>query len=99
MGILDICLRSGKHIITIMLLCEKGEISGESFGFSDIRYIQGYKNAAFRINIRDGGREVRHITKRVDFKIDEGKIVALFKTESGNLRIPVEKISEIVSQE
>ena len=61
MGILDICLKSGRDVVTIMLICEMGEINGESFDFSDIEYIKGYRNTAFRIN---AGNDTKYITRR-----------------------------------
>ncbi|WP_456475779.1 hypothetical protein [Candidatus Pyrohabitans sp.] len=54
MGILDICLKQGKHIATIMLLCENGRIPGEDFDFGDITYIAGYRGVAFRVKVRLG---------------------------------------------
>lgn len=101
MGILDVCLRSGKHIATIMLLCENGRIAGEGFGFADIAYIAGYRSVAFRVRVRRGGEERDYITRRIDFP-EEG--VAEFRVEKGEergevLRLPVSAIVEIVSQE
>ncbi len=96
MGILDICLKSGRHVVTIMLICELGEINGESFGFSDIESIKGYRNTAFRIN---AGNDTKYITRRIEFKDGNSGLSAVFDSEDGNVRLPVEKITEIVSQE
>ena len=103
MGILDICLKQGKHIVTIMLLCENGKIPGEDFGFDDITCIAGYRDVAFRIKVRQGEGEEDYVTKRIDFRGASPRL-AVFRVEKGEkkdevLTIPVSAIVEIVSQE
>ncbi len=103
MGILDVCLRQGKHIATIMLLCEGGKITSESFGFEDIEYIEGYRGVAFRVKVKHGKEEKDYITRRIDFPEGEHG-TAVFRVEKGEekgktLRLPVSAIVEIVSQE
>jgi hypothetical protein len=103
MGILDVCLKRGKHIATIMLLCEGGRITGEGFGFEDIEYIAGYRGVAFRVKVRHGKKEKDYITRRIDFPEGE-QGMAVFRVEKGGeegktLRLPVSAIVEIVSQE
>ncbi|GEM_PF-2089037 len=103
MGILDVCLKQGKHIATIMLLCENGSIAGESFGFDDIAYIAGYRDVAFRVRVRQGGEEKDYITRKIEFHGTSPR-VAVFRVEKGEekgkeVRLPVSAIVEIVSQE
>ncbi|WP_456473762.1 hypothetical protein [Candidatus Pyrohabitans sp.] len=100
MGILDICLKQGKHIATIMLLCENGRIPGEDFGFGDITYIAGYRGVAFRVKVRQGEGEEDYVTKRIDFRGASPRM-AVFRVEKKDevLTIPVSAIVEIVSQE
>ncbi len=103
MGILDVCIKSGKHIATIMLLCEDGKIIGEKFGFEDIAYIAGYAGVAFRIRVRVGGEVKDYITRRIEL-IGGLQKTAKFRVEKGDekgreVTVPVTDILEMVSQE
>ncbi|NOZ76525.1 MAG: hypothetical protein GXO65_02375 [Euryarchaeota archaeon] len=99
MAAIDVALKNGRHVITIFLDCEGGEINGESFRFSDIAYIRGYRDTKYRISVMDRGRLRHLLTSRVDIKEEGEDLVAVIHLEDGPLRLPVRAIQEIMSHE
>lgn len=98
MGILVVRLKNGKHVLTIILMAEDGNIKGESFDFSDISSIVGYRGAKFRVTVDEDGKKVRYNTAEIYFE-GEDNIKAFFRSGEGEININVNKITEIVSQE
>jgi hypothetical protein len=99
MAAIDVALKNGKHVITIFLDCEGGEINGENFKFADIDYIWGYKDTKYRVSIRDGGKTRHLLTSRVDIKKDGSGLVAHIKLDDGDIKVPVSGIREVMSHE
>ncbi len=99
MGILDIALKNGRHVLTIMLFFEKGEVSGEKFSTRDIMYIKGYNNVFFRVNVAEGGEERRYITKKLEFLEKNGKVYVRFVSRGESHEVDVSRITEVVSME
>lgn len=97
MAPIDVCLKNGKHIITIFLDFEDGDIVGEDFLVKDIDYIWGYKDQPFRISIRDGDGIKHYLATRVDLVVEEGVMVAKIKSRSGLITCPIAHVVEVVS--
>jgi hypothetical protein len=99
MAAIDVALKNGKHVITIFLDCEGGEINSESFKFADIKYIWGYRDTKYRISIRQGGKTRHLLTSRVDMVKEGDTLFGVIKLEDGDLKVPVTDILEIMSHE
>ncbi len=93
MGILEVRLRDGRSIATIMLLFSSGEVEGESFSIGDIVEVVGYAGVRFRVDVA-GGESL--LTSRVEMRGG----YAVFTDHTGVLHaLPVERLSAMVAQE
>ena len=97
MAPIDLCFKNGKHIITILLDFEDGDIVGEDFSVKDIDYIWGYKDQPFRITITEGGDIKHYLATRVDFVVEDGVSTAKIEGRSGPITCPVTHVVEVVS--
>lgn len=97
MAPIDICLKNGKHIITIFLDFEDGDITGEDFKVRDLDYIWGYKDQPFRISIIQEDKVKHYLATRVDFVEEDEPPTAKITSRSGLITCPVTDIVEVVS--
>jgi len=93
MGILEVRLRDGRRIATIMLLLSSGRVEGESFSLEDVREVVGYGGVRFRVDVEDGRRL---LTTRVEIRGGQ----AVFVDHTGVLHVvPAERLTSMVAQE
>ncbi len=94
MGILEVRLRDGRRVATIMLLFRDGRLQGESFSAGDIREVVGYGGVRFRVDVE--GEERRLLTSKVEMRGG----YAVFQDQSGEVHaVPLKRLAGLVAQE